>query len=261
MIINAVFASGDKIQFEVINSEIAKYYIDNLNIQNKNKFRIKSNWIDLCTSRLQNLEKCIADSNDILSSLGTNFNFSYQKLLDQSDLNRLHYEWVISHSLPLKNGNLNNILYNKNLIDDYNQLNIAIHKIESVLFKPIKYTTDWCSINNPFPKTILTNNFQNLQIGFNHLGRTLFNKYETFDNDLEYNDENTFDKLHNCIYIHLAKPKQVPFSDEYVSWCKKMNKPVSGEYIDIGTLTNLSKKLTYYREIIYNNQYVKLMYE
>ena len=138
----------------------------------------------------------------------------------------------------------------------YSSLNEPhIHRLE-LMFKKIEFAVSdaWTKIaDNPFDKTLLTNNHANLSISFNHLGRTLYNKFVFFDNDLEFDDENSFNELLGYVTLSLQPSQTIPLSAEYVDWCKKHNKQPSGDNLNIGNIPDLYDNLTKYRIIVFRN--------
>jgi hypothetical protein len=53
----------------------------------------------------------------------------------------------------------------------------------------------------------------------------LYNKFQTFDDNLEYEDENSFDQLFGILFsINLSKPETLYPSQEYRQWCMANNR-------------------------------------
>jgi hypothetical protein len=100
---------------------------------------------------------------------------------------------------------------------------------------------------------MITNDIANFKIAFNHLGRTLHDKYLNFDLDLKHDDENTFDQLLGYVMVDLSLPRQVPFGQDYIDWCHKHQKSASGRYLNIGNIPDLGKNLGDYRRILLTN--------
>ena len=201
--------------------------------------------------------------------------------LNQDNLNELHAAWVNLHHLPydIKSNQLSAnidiaalatkvlaefsddmlfpaidlILNRLGLMDNYGLINTYIHQIEDNIRQLTFKTDSWIQTDNIFPKSRLTNNISNLRIGFNHLGRTLYNKFETFDNELKHDDENSFNELVGYVDVTLAKPQTIPLSGEYINWCKNHNKIPSGNRLNLGNLSDIDTKLTKYRQIFYRN--------
>jgi hypothetical protein len=118
----------------------------------------------------------------------------------------------------------------------------------------MKFTVDgWVEFKNPYPKSLITNDNCNFKISFNHLGRPLYSKYQNFDTDLEYCDENTFDQLLGFVEIDLVNPQTHAYSPEYIAWCQKHNREPSGSNLNIGNMVDLNNQLAEYRSIVYRN--------
>ena len=261
--------SNDVLPFEAdTNSDILIYYVNNLNEHGLNKFKPRSN--DMFEN--QNLTPLINEINEYFEYY-TDCKFDIYNDYDyfeQHVLNKLHADWVNSqysikvdakskglldyylddNLFPLWNDVLIKIGKNKH----YNDLNHSIHRLENQ-FNNIKYHTDneHLRIDNPFSKDRCTNDICNFSLSFNHLGRLLYNKFQTLDDTLQANDENTFNELLGCVGISLSRPQTIPLSAEYVEWCNNLNKTPSGTFLNIGNLLDYKNKLTEYKQIVYNN--------
>lgn len=283
MNINLVFDnSGDVLEFCSINSQIVEYYIDFLNSNNTNSFS-NNQKARTITEAINNLHSATLKVNRVIGKFtGTLIpTYDYLEYLDQSILNKLHADWVNLYSIKynidilrssknkeivdigeqlhymfpddIRNIPLGTLLDKLKLSNLYSSVNECIHILET-RFNKVKFTTtQWLEVKNIFSKDILTNNICNLTIAFNHLGRTLYNKFETFDNNLQANDENSYDQLLGFIEVKIVKPQTIPLSREYIAWCKKLNKVPSGNFLNIGNLVDTDTKLTKYRQVMYNN--------
>jgi len=277
--------SGDSLPFESVNCEVLSFYIEQLNQRGLNKFSAKNqNLGKTILSKIEQFKTCIIEVNKWLYDL-TDMKigvYDVEKYLDQDILNQIHADWVNSQSLiydiqkkrkqfnflgiaeqihdkfpdAIQTPPLSTVIDRIGKAEIYRSLNEPhIHKLESS-FDSIRYQVSdaWTMIaNNPFPKNILTNNIANLSISFNHLGRTLYNKYTNFDMNLKYDDENSYDQLLGFITLSLALPQTIPLSAEYINWCKLHNKVPSGTQLNIGNIPNLYENLTKYRKIIFHN--------
>jgi hypothetical protein len=275
--------SGDELTFVPINHEVIEYYLDNLNKDNVNNFMIDSRHNDHISQRIDDLVQSTIAANEFIKKLtGNSINvYSDLEYLNQDVLNMLHAYWVNSHKFIYSiedyraNGNTpSNVLDDKlhqllsddisiielddaldklGLSQQYERINMNVHALER------SFDTIFCSnglhypLPNPFPKSILTNDICNLRIAFNHVGRTLHNKYLNFDDNLEYSDENSFDQLLGFVSIHLHRPQTIGLSKEYIKWCKDRNVCPSGMYLNIGNLPDIWDKLTLYRQLVYRN--------
>jgi len=278
-------SSGDVIPLKTINNKTADvlcYYVDYLNKQNLNKFALvnSGNKID---QAIKKLHATIGECNEFIYELLDSYipTYSTEDYLDQQVLNKLHADWVnnqsIQYNIIEKRKKYNNSVQTelihtmfpdeipapllgtvieklgfKNL---YNSINLYVHALES-LFSKIKFVTadhPWVEFTNPFGSEILTNDIGNFSLSFNHLGRTLYNKFLCFDHNLEFDDENSFDQLLGFVEINLQPPQSIPLSNEYVTWCRAHNKVPSGDNLNIGNIPDLQARLTDYRKIIFQN--------
>jgi hypothetical protein len=284
MNISIVFNNtGDVVSFSLTNPDIAVYYVEWLESINKNNFSFSSdsNQFD---KLIMLLHASINDNNKIIRQLNSKPIETYNDLeyLNQDNLNRLHTAWVswYHQTYDIKaNQQSDNIeistmadkilekfpdneltppmymvLAKLNLMDNYtNNINNYIHKFEES-FRDLQFETNLlCQTDNIFSKSRLTNNLNNLRIKFKHLGRPLYNKFETFDDKLEHDDENSFDELVGYVEVNLIKPQTIPLSIEYIDWCTHRNKIPSGTHLNLGNLLDIDSKLTDYRQIFYRN--------
>ena len=250
------------------NSDILVYYVNELNLKNKNEFGTKKVFInpaDIC-----DLTNEINEYFEYYTDCKFNVYKNYE-YFDQNVLNKLHADWVSESyntaKVDVKNKGLleyfsddnlyppwNNVLSKINKMDHYNSLNTTIHRIESQ-FNTVRYDVGhWLQMDNPFPKNRCTNDACNFRLAFNHLGRTLYNKFITLDDKLEFNDENTYNELLGFVDISLFRPQTIPLSKEYSNWCKKLNRQPCGDFLNIGNLVDYKNRLTEYRQIVYNNR-------
>jgi len=140
---------------------------------------------------------------------------------------------------------------------EFNRINLLLHRLENqftkVNFKIDNADRGSLEFDNPFSTNIVTNNICNLSMTFWHLGRTLYDKFQKFDLNYEYDDENTFSQLTGAVELSLCPPQTILFSKEYVAWCNQNNKVPSGNIIELGNIPNLYENLTKYRKIIFHN--------
>lgn len=277
--------SGDALDFITLDSsrtEVLNYYVDNLNQLNSNSFQCLMD-STLTDQSVNNLHKSIVSANAFIEDLtGKPFEeYNSTGYLNQATLNQLHADWVNLHAYQydvqeklqstnvktvelanklrqevsddIKIISLSSVLSRLGIDDIYGQVNDNIHRLEEK-FEHIRYgTTQWIQFKNIFPKSLINNDICNFRIPFHHLGRTLFHKYQFFDTNLEYNDENSFNELVGFVDINLSRTQTIPLSKEYIAWCKEHGKEPSGLYLNIGNLKNLEQNLNDYRLVVYRN--------
>jgi hypothetical protein len=277
--------TGDEIPFDPLNQQLLDFYIDQLNGQKLNSFHCKNpQYGSRILDRTQKLKQCVSDINQWLYDLAELQIevCDQEQYLDQRLLNKMHADWVSSQNLiydiqkrrketkfsdlsekihdmfpdDIQTPPLGVVISKLGFGELYNSLNDShIHRLE-FMFKKIEFAVSdtWTKISdNPFDKTLLTNDHANLSISFNHLGRTLYNKFIFFDNELEFNDENSFDELLGYVTLSLQPSQTIPLSAEYVAWCKKHNRQPSGDNLNIGNIPDLYDNLTKYRIIVFRN--------
>jgi len=277
--------SGDTIPFVALGPgtfEMLEYYVQNLDDKSLNTFKTSAE-SDLA-AKCKELRDCITDVNSfIYPFIETEITelHNNEDCLDQYVLNKLHADWVNSQSLEYNfidkkerysNSDLvtevcklfpddipvapvSSVLSRLGLDKRYGKLNQDVHNVE-VLFNRINYQaadTDWIQIDNPFSKALATNDICHFNIKFNHLGRPLCGKFETFDMNLEHNDENSFNELLGYVTISLKQPETIPFSKEYIAWCNEHDKIPSSRNIGIGNVVDIQDNLTKYRKVMYRN--------
>ena len=275
--------TGDSIPFTSIYPDVVEYYVDYLDKNNLNNFLIDENSglkIQQAITDLKNTTIGINQWIDKLIDRSIPI-FTDEEYLNQHNLNQLHADWANSqymvynvqqkrnqypgntiveevHDLFPDNiqfPTIGTVLSNLKLSSEYNELNLKVHNLE-IQFNDLKFKIaghSWVQFNNPFDKRILTNNLANLRLSFHHLGRTLYNKYQTFDTDLQYNDENSYNELLGYVSLHLVPPQTIPLSKEYTDWCVAHNKIPSGDYLNIGNIPDLKKHLKDYRLVVFRN--------
>lgn len=278
-------STGDEIPFVPLNHEVLEFYVYQLERQQLNKFFSTNQGLGkIILSKINALKLTVEQINEWLYDLA-DIKFDLhdtESYLDQNVLNKLHADWARSQLLAYdiqkkrKQFNFSGIAeqIHDMFPDDiqtpplsvvlekighskiYYSLNDPhIHGVER-LFNYIGFQVSdtWTNIaNNPFPKTILTNDMANLRISFNHLGRTLYNKFENFDMNLDYDDENSYNELLGFVSLSLVPAQTVPMSKEYTNWCKQHNREPIGEFLNIGNIPDLYENLTKYRKIVFKN--------
>jgi len=274
--------TGDCLPVIACHDELFCYIFDQINRGPIQLFSVLDKSIGQRTlSNLKNLQEKIININDWFKHLTGEI---YPELLDVYDyldqdlLNYLHAYWVKSQSknydiqLGRKNGTplsgqiadifpddlsfptIASVISRLGLSEQYDMINTYVHAVESVFWKiqfDIK-ATDWIEWPNPYPHFV-SNDICNLYLDFNHLGRTLENKYECFDFDIEHDDENSFFQIVPRIALSLRPPRRVPYSPEYKEWCESKNRIPVGNLMPLGNIPDLYENLKKYRIIIVKN--------
>jgi len=242
--------SGDEIKFLPTSPDLLYYYVHTLTSTNANNFSLKSSKFNFET--IDKLSKCISNISEISNKVPFEINNWSGHLFDQDYLNLLHRQWVLTGQkypkMPLllrKMGNLD---------ADYRAINDELHCVESNFkYEFVNYNTDQYQIDNIFGTKILGFDFCNLSIGFDNLGRSSWSKFCNFDNNVNDQDTNNFEKLSGLIHFNLNRPMSAEPPVEYVDWCNLHHVPVVGRTLSLGNIVDLESILFDLRKLIVRN--------
>jgi len=278
--------SNDSIPFEVFeNQTLFEFFLDALDTTGKNCFFTNQLLSQLLDSKLTRISQCLSTVNPVLSALADR-NFTIPtNYFDQKWLSLTHADWVTTQDVVVdidklrfsndvetaKIGQILHNLYpdeirkirlaeacaNLNIINQYEDINIMIHHIENAFeTRNMEFASDgrYDIINNPYKDSIVTDNgHSNFSFAYTYLGRQLYDRFTTFEDKLELQDHFNFDKLEYTFNLNLQKPERIPFSPEFLSWCKDRNVRPMGMCVPIANIVDLDNNLLEYRTIVYNN--------
>jgi hypothetical protein len=274
--------TGDHIVLESLQDDVLRFYIQNLESAQRNRFVPFDGFVNEVKSKIAAIQKITAQVNEWPPEIRPSWitALTVDQCLDQSLLNQLHADWVKSMTDPWDiqqkrldyESDLVHMVFDQfpddlmcpptavvleklGLLDLYRQLNSDIHRIECQ-FDRVRFKSsvpDWIEFLNPFGPGIASNDIAHFSIAFNHLGRTQHNKWETFDTDLVCSDQNTFHELLPFVDLRLTRSETNGYSPEYLAWCSRHKLQPSGNYICLGNIPDLEQRLSYYRGMIFNN--------
>jgi hypothetical protein len=281
--------TGDSVPFEVVyNHELFEFFVQQSINENQNRFSDSQLVAQQVNKGLTDLHWALSNTNEILWNLvGINLPQSnnLETYLDQSLLNRIHAEWVFSqhrtvqvHELRFSPNSMaarigeqlhdqfpDDILETRlavamqhlGRIFPYEDVNMAVHRLESVFTGNIEYNAagKWQVFDNPFRKTSMVSNLDrmNFSFGYTYVGRQLYNKFEYFDMNLDCEDHYNYETLEYSFNLNLQQPETVAFSPEFLAWCARHNRRPMANQVPIANVIDLEKHLTEYRKILYNN--------
>lgn len=293
--------SGDTIPFFTDKPDLLEYFVNFLNEKKVNGFLPQDDiFISQIQGNLVKLSNALVEYNQSLGTLFTgivdDFNNTtkdkpLQYLLNQELLNEIHYCWVKSHSkyttfseikklnidgrlqhlldqLPDDNRKISapELLFKLGLDKIYDDINTGVHSVEHC-FDRIRFqgnfdrNFEWVEIDNPFPRNYTNNNAAQLNIAYQHYGRSLHDKFLYQSGTTFHDDENNFDQLLGFVDFYLLPTETLPYSKEYVQWCKEIGKTPAGNNLNIGWIENLPEQLTTCRQIVYRNVLNKNRFE
>lgn len=241
--------TGDEILFDPVYPDLFEYYVDQLNQLAVNKFSCDLSKFD--QSMVDNLKSNLKTVFPITKKIPLEITEWDGDALDQDYLNKLHREWVKTGqkypALPL-------LLRQLKLDKDYRQINSNLHIVEnSFYYEFVNYHDDPLHINNIFGTDILSFNKANLVIGFDNLGRSSWNKFIAFDDNIHDIDTNDHRMLSGLVELSLARSLERTAPANYVKWCQEKNVEIVGENICLGNIVDLEKNLTSLRKILIRN--------
>jgi len=281
--------TGDSIPFEAVyNHELFEFFVEKSVSKDQNRFSDQQKIAQKVSKGLTDLHWALSNTNEVLYDLvGINFiqSDNLETYLDQSLLNRIHAEWVFSqnhkvqvHQLRFspssKVARLGEQLHNQfpdeiletrlsvamqhlGKIFPYEDVNMAVHRLESIFTNDIEFSANckWEVFDNPFRKTSMVSNpdRMNFSFGYTYVGRQLYNKFEYFDMNLDFEDHYNYETLEYSFNLNLQQPETVTFSPEFLAWCDRHDRRPMAKQIPIANVIDLDKHLTEYRKILYNN--------
>jgi hypothetical protein len=174
--------------------------------------------------------------------------------LDQSNLNILHERWV---KLQYNHKNIVNLIlkFPNDIINQFHNVNILIHKIENSV--KIDYSNDQLTAwqtPNIFGPEISTFGTWQAEIHYQNLGRSNYEKWKNYDNNLVDTDTNNFTHIGGLINFNITHPiTQLPPTN-YVEYCQQHNISPYGNKLPLG---NFKISITELRHIFKKNVNIK----
>ena len=242
--------SGDEILFKITFPDLFEYYLDQLKQKNSNNFfcrkkKFSNDLISALQHSIQNVEQLKDKLPFVIDDWSGD-------VLDQNYLNKLHRDWVKTGITYPKIISLLRVMKNADV--HYRNINLDLHNLESSFnYEFVNYNTDPFQVENIFGKKITGFDFNNLMLGFDNLGRSTWEKFKNWDNNVNDTDTNDYQMLGGIVNFSLSRPltRQPPLN--YVEWCQYHNVEVTGTSISLGNIVDLNKKLTDIRKILIRN--------
>lgn len=280
--------SGDVIEFETVyNADLIEWFIDQANRRTDNKFDISQGFSKNVDKHITQCHWAVSKTNEVLYDLiGIRFaeNDNLRDYLNQNFLNKQHRDWVFSqqeivdidklrysdnktkselgwklHDIypdDIRNPRIAEVLRHLGYIYAYEEVNMAVHRLEKIWTNPIEFANKsrYEVVDNPFVKTFESNNdIVNFSFGYTFVGRQYYNKWQYWDTELNQNDHYNYETLEWAFQINLDRPQTIPYSKEFLEWCKQKDVPTISNQIPIANVVNLEDNLHNYRRMIYRN--------
>jgi len=280
--------SGDTIEFETkYNSELINWFINQANQNSYNSFSESNTVAKQIDKRITHCHWSLSKTNEVLYNLiGVSFpeNTNILDYLNQDFLNTQHKNWVFSqintvdidklrfsknksqaelgwklHDIypdEIRHPKIAEVLRHLGFIYAYEEVNMSVHNLESLFARNIEFKSDakWDIIDNPFKENFTSNNdIVNFSFGYTYVGRQYYDKWHNWDTNLVNNDHYNYETLEWAFQINLDRPQTIPYSTEFLQWCKDKNVPPITEQIPIANIVNLEDNLHNYRRMLYTN--------
>jgi len=244
--------TGDFIDLVPVDPEVYVYFVENLDRTGQNHYSLPEMYLDTL-------------ANDLINDLTTVDTFFQSKFdiepwithsidpLDQTQLNHFHRVWVDLH-LRYPNVAVLSDKIMPGMAQRLHNINKLIHKLEeSFDWLDCKTPSPTTNFPNPFGARILDFGTASIQIDYNNLGRTTYNKWRNFDTDVAGTDTNDFKELYTCIIVSLKRPSRASAPKEYVTWADRHNIQPHGSTLNLAQFDKLEENLLTYRKLIYKN--------
>ena len=249
--------SGDCLNIE--QNVLYEYFVESVNNEECNSFYCNSDTFDrvndLSTQLLNNIR--LVDKF-LVSKLKMNTftDFVDCDLLNQHNLNVIHERWV---KLQITHSKICTLMDTVGLLDDFSKINDNIHLLESGWqFVYQNYDKNVWTVANKFDTDVLNFNKNHISVAFHNLGRSSYNKWKYYDNNIEDIDTNDFTYISGQLQIHLGHPETLSAPVEYIQWCKQHNRKPIGSTLNLG---NFRHDISELRTIFLKNESNKFFLE
>jgi len=235
--------TGDYISCDVLQPELAEYYFSNI----YNSFDYSNKIID--DGVTFNLNFSLMIVNSILEKLKIE-PITLINILDQNELNKVHYEWVMLHKkYPALEKIANKVDNRASLM--FHNVNKSIHALEES-FELVVSSVNETTVKNTFGTSVLSLGRSNVMIDFKNLGRSSYNRWLYFCSP-DHDDTNDFNELGGDLVINLHRSYSLSLPPEYVKHSVSNNTPIVGDKILLANFKDLETNLTQYRELWVKN--------
>jgi len=242
--------TNDSIDLIDTNRELVNHYVDSVNKTNTNKFTIDNTTL---LDNVKYLQECLVDVDSFFVTKLKNTSFSKFLNIDlynQSILNNLHMVWV---KLLIEYKYIPTLLSrtDSKLLKKFNDINVTIHYLETISFKIKNFDTyEMWFCDNIFGNNIIDFNQYNVSIKFNNLGRSTYNKWQIYDQNVLDSDTNDFSLLSGELILTTTRPYTHEAPKEYTKWCKANGTAIIGDTIGLG---NFKQSVDQVQSILYRN--------
>jgi len=250
--------TGDELLFDIINQDIAVWFVEQCQQLGENKYSLGDQVVDVLsqssnTKKLIKEEKeYIAKVNQKLATLKMPLFKEPENYYDQRQLNHLHKDWADTRKQWPK---LTELFYkmDKELFEAYQEMNCHIHFIEQSFKYRFRDPVNW-RVHNPFKSNSYDWESSHLYIEYPGHGRCAIEKFQYMDTGEDMERDNTnWDNVDALVGIQLNRPYKMSPPPEFLAWCQEKNLVPSNYNIPLANLTNWKENLTKARQVVTEN--------
>jgi hypothetical protein len=251
-------ATQDEILFDVINEDLAGWFVEKSSTQGKNRYQVGDQIIDgllfpsTTETFIEQEVEYVRTINEILTKLKLPTFESPTDWFDQAQLNKLHKDWAETrYQIP----KLSELLYkiDKKYYDAYQEMNCHIHLIEQSFFYRFRDTTHW-RIPNPFQNKFYEWEACHLYIEYPGHGRNAYEKFEWIDDGDDFDrDINNWDNIDSVLGMKLARPHKITPPQEFLDWCKQKQLVPHSYKLPLANVSDWRNQLARARNIVTKN--------
>jgi hypothetical protein len=250
--------TSDELLFDIINQDIAVWFVEQSQILGENKYSLGDQVVDLL-SRPDSTEKLIKEEKEYIAKVNQKLSALKMPLFkepknyyDQQQLNHLHKDWADTRKQWPK---LTELFYkmDNELFEAYQEMNCHIHFIEQSFKYKFRDPVNW-RVQNPFKSNSYDWESSNLYIEYPGHGRCAIEKFQFMDTGKDIERDNTnWDNVDAFIGMHLNRPYKMNPPPEFLTWCQEKNLVPSNYNIPLANLTNWKENLTKARQVVTEN--------
>jgi hypothetical protein len=231
--------TGDFINCEPVDAGFVEYWLDNQNniVWQNTSCCPQQELLDELNSLLELVDKQLSKLKIKL--------IDYPITVEQDQLNELHKNWVL---LFMKHKNLNN-LFGIEFKIKMDRINKGLHDLERSWNFFLENDHNYFKTEYPLPNSFGN---ANIKIPCETLGRSYYNKWSNFDNDIG-NDTNDFQEMYFKIFVNLNRSYTHPTPLQYENWCNTRNLSPTPESLLLANFIDLPDKINLYRALFMKN--------
>ena len=239
--------TGDCLDIEVVNPALVDAWLPQLNSRNCFELTVPPTLVE---SHIKQLIDNLNQVNAVMQRLGlAPLADSASDWYNQDNLNTLHRDWVkIQHRTKIVEFLSR---FPNDTLDQFHAVNNLIHDIEHSLV--IKYSnnsrTPW-QIPNPFNPDVLKFGTWQVELDYQNLGRSTYEKWLNYDQQIDDEDTNNFTHIGGTVVFNISRPIYSSAPENYLAWCQSHRVQPYGNKLPLG---NFGQDLGTLRTIFYRN--------